>query len=299
MNNITVTQLKYLNAVAAHGGFSRAASHVNISQPALTRHIKALEEECGVLLLQRTPNGVVITQEGRRLLDAAEQVFAGMEAVNNIAASFTGAVLRIRSVSTPKLVEFIKLCRKAFHGIEIDFAICNAREVLDALNTHRAEIGFLTMPEGAFDLDISEIGRYTYNAYVGTAHEWADRSAISITELNSQRMIVPSATRRSRQVFEDHMRRHGVEPVISQEVASIETIWHLAQQNMGVGVLSDNGYLISQDIVRLDFIEEIAIPLHMVARQRDQRSKLANAAFRLGRHYLDAQVSETVKVSVS
>lgn len=282
MSSITVTQLKYFKAVVESGGFSRAAERINVSQPALTRHIQALEDECHVPLLRRTARGVILTEEGKSILDAAEKIFESLEYTQNLADSFARKSLRIRSVSTPKLAEFMRICREQLANIEIDVAIATYREILDALSRRDCDVGFLTMPEGEDGFDAIEIGRYPFHAYVPAGHPWAARKTISICDLSGERIIISPRIRRSRQVFDNYLAQYGVEVALAQEVGSVETIWHLSRENIGIGILTYNGPISVGDLVQLSFEEPVTIPLHLVALPKDRRPKLVNLALALG-----------------
>ncbi len=69
-----IKELRYFRAVVDLGTFSKAAAHLRIAQPALSRHIQRLEEELGVTLLQRTAKGVFPTAAGARLLERAREL---------------------------------------------------------------------------------------------------------------------------------------------------------------------------------------------------------------------------------
>lgn len=108
------------------------------------------------------------------------------------------------------------------------------------------------------------------------------RQFSSIRELEGEKRIVSPPVRRSRQVFEGYLAQYGVDDSMAQEVASIETIWFLARENKGIGILSDNGHPVHEGPARLIFEEAIDIPLHIVCLPRDRRSRLAQAAFASG-----------------
>lgn len=75
-------QLKAFHAVAVHGGFSRAAEALGLTQPAVSDHVRKLEESYGVQLFTRAPAGVSLTGMGRKLFAIAERLFeAETEAV--------------------------------------------------------------------------------------------------------------------------------------------------------------------------------------------------------------------------
>lgn len=76
--NITLRQLRYFLALAEHGHFTRAAEMAHVTQPALSMQIKALEDEAGAKLVERTPSGVLLTPRGRQVAEDARAVVAAM-----------------------------------------------------------------------------------------------------------------------------------------------------------------------------------------------------------------------------
>ena len=68
-------QLKAFHAVAVHGGFSRAAEALGLTQPAVSDHVRKLEETYGVQLFTRAASGVALTEMGRKLFAIAERQF--------------------------------------------------------------------------------------------------------------------------------------------------------------------------------------------------------------------------------
>ena len=85
-------KLRYFAAVARAGSFSKASSLVNITQPALSRQIRLLEEELGVTLFERASRGASLTGDGQKLLKGAGRIFAEIEATRQSLAEPTGDV---------------------------------------------------------------------------------------------------------------------------------------------------------------------------------------------------------------
>lgn len=69
-------QLKTFVAVAREGSITRASGLLHLSQPAVSAHIKAMEDTLGLSLFERTPRGMSLTPDGQRLLAKAEQTLA-------------------------------------------------------------------------------------------------------------------------------------------------------------------------------------------------------------------------------
>ena len=74
-----VHQLRYFRAVARTGNFTQAAKQERVSQPSLSQHIRALEEELGGAVLERLPRGIALTPAGRTLLPEARAALRAIE----------------------------------------------------------------------------------------------------------------------------------------------------------------------------------------------------------------------------
>jgi DNA-binding transcriptional LysR family regulator len=97
-------QLRTFAAVAEAGHLTRAAERLHLSQPAVSGHIKALEQELDVRLFDRAPTGMVLTEAGRRLLAHAHKVLSAAEGVKQAAQQMHGALagqLHIGTVADP------------------------------------------------------------------------------------------------------------------------------------------------------------------------------------------------------
>ncbi|WP_114905775.1 LysR family transcriptional regulator [Ornithinimicrobium murale] len=80
-------QLSYFLGVVTHGGFGRAATHLHVSQPALSQAVASLEKDLGVALLHRVPSGVRVTDAGAVLVPMARQVLRDLEAARTATRS--------------------------------------------------------------------------------------------------------------------------------------------------------------------------------------------------------------------
>lgn len=97
-------QLRTFVAVAQEGNLTRAAERVFTSPPAVSAQIKALEDELGVKLFERTARGMVLTEAGSRLLDEAQRTLASAGRMKSAAAQLRGAaqgVVRFGTISDP------------------------------------------------------------------------------------------------------------------------------------------------------------------------------------------------------
>lgn len=99
-----IYQLKTFIAVATEGNLTRAAERVFTSPPAVSAQLKALEDELGVRLFDRTPRGMTLTAAGQRLLAEARRTLAAAQSLQATAAQIRGqarGVVRMGTVSDP------------------------------------------------------------------------------------------------------------------------------------------------------------------------------------------------------
>lgn len=141
-------QLRTFSAVAEAGHLTRAAERLHLSQPALSGQIKALEEELGVRLFERTPGGMTLTRAGERLLGQAEKVLAATEEMRNIAKAFQGEIagrLRIGTVLAPELIrlgEFYGRAVERFPLLELEFHNQISGEAIEAVRDASLDASF-------------------------------------------------------------------------------------------------------------------------------------------------------------
>ena len=89
---MTIIQLEYLLAVANCGSFSSAAEHCFVTQPSLSMQIKALEEELGVVLLDRSKKPVIPTEAGEAVLEQVRETLKEYNSIREVVAEMKGEI---------------------------------------------------------------------------------------------------------------------------------------------------------------------------------------------------------------
>jgi DNA-binding transcriptional LysR family regulator len=132
-------QLRTFVSVADEGNLSRAAKKLHASQPAVSAHIKSLEEELGVLLFERTPKGMRLTLDGARLKKHAERVLASADEVLDEARALreqVGGTLRVGLNTDPvflRTVELLDSLTAHWPHLELHFAQDASGKLLDRM----------------------------------------------------------------------------------------------------------------------------------------------------------------------
>jgi DNA-binding transcriptional LysR family regulator len=79
IGSVSLSQIRYFVAVAEEANVGRAARRLHVAQPPVSRQIRALEEEIGTLLFERTPRGMTLLPPGRVFLDHAREILAAVD----------------------------------------------------------------------------------------------------------------------------------------------------------------------------------------------------------------------------
>ncbi len=168
-NQMKLSQLRILVAVAEQETFSEAALYLDLSQSAVSHSISALEEHLGVMLVFRGRHGARLTPVGDRIVSHARTILHQAEAIAleaDLARGLKGGQVRIasfRSIAIHLLPAAIAQFKQHYPDIVVNLSEHdNYRQVERALRDGRADIGFTLLPSGD-EFDTWEI---LENAYV-------------------------------------------------------------------------------------------------------------------------------------
>ena len=194
--SVELRHLRYFIAVAEERSFTRAAERLWIAQPGLSTHIRRLEVELGVRLLDRHTRGVEVTDPGRRFLARAREAVAAADRAlalgDDLAEGLVGAV-RIgveTSVRWRPTTELLATIREQRPGLELAvFEACGAplwRELRDRrLDAMIAATHFLSP-----DLDETTLGTEPWVVLVGARHRLFGHGPLAASELVGERVVV-------------------------------------------------------------------------------------------------------------
>jgi len=237
-------ELNAFVTVARLGSFTRAASELNVSQPALSRRIQILEQSLEVTLFDRVPDGVRLNEAGRTFLPYAEHALKslreGSEAVRAGNKEVRGRVgLAIASTAGYRHVTLaVEAFRREHDAVELTLHTGTSAEVSDLVVRGEADIGLRFRTDPLTGLDNHIIGEDVVEIVCSPQHKFAQQKAVTPAELAEQIWIgypyqrtAPDAGLRS-----VHMR-YGVQSARFMAVHSTELQIELIASNFGVGLL--------------------------------------------------------------
>ncbi len=149
LSRVELRHLRYFAVVAAHGSFNRAAQILHLTQPALSRQVKDLEDELGVPLLVRGKNAVTLTDAGELFYEEARDVLARADqAVQRVRGEGRNEVLRVGyapSVTAGIMPGALEKFQAATPGVRIELADLSSREMNELAKAGRLDL--LITPE--------------------------------------------------------------------------------------------------------------------------------------------------------
>ena len=239
-------QLRYFAQVVDSGSFSKAASQLHVAQPALSQHVRHLEEELGVVLLHRSSQGVKPTEAGERLAAHAKRILADFAEITD---SVRGEQISPRgvvkfgmpgTVGEVLAVPLIEAAKQRYPDIRIRVVEAMSGYVLDWLKRGDLDLAMLyatSDPRGLVvhhglseEICLFAVPRLT----VGT-----ELSGKTVTVASAARLplIVPGLGHGLRELIETVAAEKGVDIVPAIEIDSYAQIKKLARRGQGFGIL--------------------------------------------------------------
>jgi LysR family transcriptional regulator, hydrogen peroxide-inducible genes activator len=244
---MTLTELKYIVAVARERHFGKAAEACYVSQPTLSVAVKKLEEELDVKLFERSANEVTVTPLGEEIVRQAQSVLEQAANIKDIAkrgkdplagALKLGVIYTIAPYLLPDLVrQVITHSPQMPLVLQENFTV----KLLEMLRTGEIDCAILAEPFP--DTGLAQLYDEPFFAAVPTSHALAKQDSVTTEELKKETMLLLG----NGHCFRDHVLE--VCPEFSRfasdaegirksfEGSSLETIKHMVAAGMGVTVV--------------------------------------------------------------
>jgi DNA-binding transcriptional LysR family regulator len=236
-----ISQLRTLVHVAELGSVSKAADRLNIAQPALSRHIRLLEEELGTALFDRHGRGMVITDTGREVLAHAVRIIAQMDAIRDTVAtgrtSFRGS---LSIGTTPTVAEIVTgplvtRLREMHPHLALRLGSAYSGHLLDWLQRGQVDVAVSYNPTHKHALRIIPIMLETL--LLVSAGRGDGTEEVPFSRLSELELVLPSPGHMLRDIVEECARRVGIRIRVVVEADSFQTLINLVRDGVGATVL--------------------------------------------------------------
>jgi DNA-binding transcriptional LysR family regulator len=242
-NNFDFLDLKAFLAVLEHSSFNEAARLLNLSQPALSRRIKGLEEAVGAQLIERTTRHVAPTQVGRELMPLVRRLVDEFEESILSISDLGGrhrAQVTLAAIPTAAfyfLPRVIEAFNARFPGIRFRILDLSAAEGLDAVANGEVEFGINITGAARDDLSFTALIDDPFVLACRRDHAFALRQSLSWQELQGQPLIGVSKTSGNRAVLDQALAHANLNLNWFYEVNHLSTSLGLVEAGLGISVL--------------------------------------------------------------
>jgi DNA-binding transcriptional LysR family regulator len=240
-------RLVVFSTVAEQRSFRKAAEELYLTQPAVSLQIKALEEDIGVQLFDRTGTQIALTEAGKILLGYFQQSNAlfvqaeqeiGALSGNHAGQFALGASTTIAQYVLPRLLG--EYCRKN-PRVHPTLISGNTEHIVEAVERQTIELGFIEGPARSREVKSEPFLEDELVLIASTAHEWAERASVSVVDLCSAPLLMRERGSGTRRVIEMALERQGIKRNsmrIVMELDSTEAIKSAVEAGLGVGFVS-------------------------------------------------------------
>jgi len=244
---VDINQLEIFLRSAETLNFSETAKQLHISQPTISHHIKALEQEMQVILFIRTNSGLQLTEAGRLLLPWAHRLVHDVNSMQAMMSSINEEVvgeLRMACSTTagkyvlPQLAA--RFCQH-FPGVKVRILSCTPENVTLNLLEGEAHIGVLSREVVAPGLESQEFFHDTIVLVVPSNHRWAFRKVIEASELLEEPLILREETAGTRHVVLSELAKYDItldDLNGFMELGNAEAIVRTVAAGYGIGFVS-------------------------------------------------------------
>lgn len=263
---LTIRQLRALAAVHSDRSVTAAAKRLHLTQPAVTLQIRNLQTLAGLPLIQRSGDGMLLTDAGREVLALSERIEAAIkdcETSLEMMAGKTAGRVAIGAVSTAKyFVPFmISGFSKLHPNIDVTLSIGNRQEIGNALRGYDLDFAIMGRPPADIDMDVNLIGDHPHVIIAPTSHRLARKSRIALADLAGETFLMREPGSGTRGLMEQLFETARVRPKIGMAMSSNETIKQAVIAGLGIAFISAHTVATELDERRLVTLDVIGLPV--------------------------------------
>ncbi|MDP1652227.1 MAG: LysR substrate-binding domain-containing protein [Rhodocyclaceae bacterium] len=240
---MTLTELRYIVALAREKHFGRAAEKCFVAQPTLSVAVKKLEEELGVILFERGQNEISVTPAGEPIVRQAEKVLSEAARVKELADTAgdplagplrIGAIYTIGPYLLPKLVP---LLRERAPKMPLILQENFTTKLIDVLKSGELDVAIVALPIEEPGLVAQAVYEEAFRVLVPAQHAWVKQKTIDASRLLDEPLLMLGRGNCFRDQVLDLCTRAGAGGPQVLEGSSLETIRLMVASGVGITVM--------------------------------------------------------------
>lgn len=240
--NLTLRQLRLVDAIARLSRLTAAAEEQAISQSAASQSLKELERQLGYALFEKQGRQLVLTEAGQSALPRIREILAGVTGLQHPKTDFIGGPLRVAASETigsylmPRiLADFVRRYPKVEPVLEIQ----NTETVVQQVVKGQVSLGLVEGPVSSSEVSTQFWRLDRLEVFAEPSHHWAHQKRVPANELPTLPWIVREAGSGTRSVFDHAFIQRGQMPRIQLSLTRQEAIKQTVRAGLGIGCLSE------------------------------------------------------------
>lgn len=235
-------QLRAFHFVALHGSFSRAATALGLTQPAISDQVLSLEQTYDLLLFDRRKKQIALTGQGEKLLQITRPMFeleARAAEFLTEARALTSGELRIIADSAFHVTEVLSQFRARYPKVHVTLRSGNSREVEQALANYGADIGVLGSSVHSQRFESISLGSTPIIAFAAKTFPNLPVGPATLANLAEFPLVLRESGSKTRQKLEESACQQGIELRPAIEAEGREAVREIVAAGGGIGFVSD------------------------------------------------------------
>ena len=235
-------QLRAFHNVAVHGGFSRAAEALHLTQPAISDQVRKLEAEYDIRLFDRQRKQIRVTDAGKKLLEITYRLFeVEQQALDYLCETQTlrTGQLNIVADAAHHILHVLTPFRRANPGVFISVHGGNTETAIDRLQSYEADIGVVGDVPANREFETIRLNSSPIVAFTARGGPLAKLSTMTFKELMRHPLVLRETGSKTRAKLEEEAKRQGIRITGSIEAEGREAVREIVAAGGGVGVVSE------------------------------------------------------------
>ncbi len=238
-----IRQLNALRAVRATGSTTLAAVKLGLTQSAVSRLVRQLEDYMGFQIFDRNGGRFTITPEGLELLEISNRILGDVDQIESMAQNIRKRgtnnlrIAAMQAIGTVMLPPVIKAFCENYPNVNVSIDLRSRQDVQHLVKSDAYDLGLVTLPVADDGLRVEPICEIEIRCIVSKDHRFADREEIDITELVDENLISISADTLLRFKTEELFSSAGINIRSKCEAQSTVMVANLVEEGVGVAVV--------------------------------------------------------------
>jgi len=239
-----IASLQAFSAVAEQASFSLAAEQLHLTQPAVSKRIRQLEDDLGVNLFDRIGRRISLTEAGRALLPKARRLLNDASDIRRTLADLSGEVSGQLVMGTShhiglhRLPDPLKHFTTAYPQVELDIQFMDSEAACHAVEIGDLELAIVTLPPASLPhLSMQPIWEDPLVFMIANEHRLAGKRKVNLKTLLLEPAVLPSGSTYTRRILEQAVHEQGLTLKIAMETNYLETLQMLVASGLGWSLL--------------------------------------------------------------